>query len=187
MNTVALSRVNLALVGLVSGTVGLLTPSQAIAMMNLVNATPGSGTGAGNLNQFYQTQTTLAASATIDYDLYAWGGALDISGTALTMAKIKLLVIQNLGVVAAPVEADSLIIGGKGATSGWTSYFGTNTDTGKILSPASVAATPGTFFLCNLGVGYTVGNSTTNHLLTLTAGSNTGAVTYNIIAFGATS
>jgi hypothetical protein len=186
MTNVSIQKISLGIIGLVSATVGLLTQQQAIQLFNILNPTLGSGTGAGNVNQFFQTQATLAASTSIDYDLYAWGGALDGGGNALTMAKAKLIIVQNLGVVANPVEADVLSIGGKGTTAGWTAGFGTNTDTAKILSPAAVGGQPGTFLLVNFGAGYTVGASTTNHILTLTSGANTGVITYNIFALGST-
>ena len=191
---VAVNNFQVSLSGLVTSSVaGLGVPQLSLQLASLVSLALTNGTGAaGKVNQLYQVQTTLAASASIDYDLYAFGGALDAIGNAYTMATLKLLIFQNLGVLGATVEADYIKLGGKGTTAGWTSFFGTNTDTGKIFAGPATAVnptpTPGTLILVDSGAtGYVVGASTTNHILTLTAGANTGACTYNLIAVGATS
>jgi len=175
----------------VSGPSGLGTIQLPLTLNALIASTLASGAGAaGKVNQLYQTQGTLAASASVDIDLYAFGGALDAAGNAYTMATVKLLIIQVIGATTV-TEADYIKVGGKGTTAGWTSAFGTNTDTLKIFSgpaTASGISAPGTFILWDIGAtGYVVGSSTTNHILTLTAGANTGTVTYNVIVVGATS
>lgn len=175
------------------GLTGSSAASSSIAIPSMVNLSLIAGVaGDGKVNQAIQLTGTLAASASVDIDLYALGGALDAGGTAYTMAIVKALVFQNFGVRGATVEADYIKIGGKGTTAGWTSAFGTNTDTLKIFSgPATTVnptPTPGTVILIDSGAtGYAVGNSTTNHILTLTAGANSGTVTYSLILVGATS
>lgn len=173
---------NIGINGLVSAALGTLGALQfPLALTQLVSAALTNGSAAANkVNQIYISQTTLAASASLDVNLYSYSAGLDPVGNALTMATVKLLIFQNLGVSGAVVEADYIKLGGKGTTAGWTSFFGTNSDTGKILSG-------GTLVLWEPGAtGYVVGTSTTNNILTLTAGANSGACGYNLIVVGAT-
>lgn len=192
MSTSVSASCTLSLQANVTGVSGLSTIQLPLSLLSLIQESMSNGSAAAHkVNQLYQTQATLAASASLDVDLYAYGGALDAAGNAFTMATVKLLIFQNLGVSGAAVEADYIKVGGKGTTAGWTSYFGTNTDTAKIFSGAAGATipnpAPGTLLIYDPGAtGYVVGNSTTNHILTLTAGVNTGACTYNLIVIGAT-
>lgn len=187
------SNINLSFVANALAAIGVATQGQSISLPSLINEQLTSGAGAaGKVNQFYQTQATLAASSTVDIDMYAFGGALDAGGNAFTMATVKVLVVQNLGVAGAVIEADDLFIGGKGTTAAWISPFNANTDKLKIMSgratTAAINPNPGTQLLvCSGATGYVVGASTTNHILTLTTGANTGAITYNIFVLGATS
>ncbi|MDB6022931.1 MAG: hypothetical protein JWQ04_2788 [Pedosphaera sp.] len=192
MSTIVnIQSLSLALNGLVSAA-GPFGPIQfPLSLQSLITDALTNGTGARKVNQAYLVQATLAASASIDYDLYAFGGALDAGQNPYTNATVKLLIFQNLGVPGAVVEADYIKLGGKGTTAGWTSYFGTNTDTVKILSGPATAVnpnpSPGTHLIYDAGsTGYVVGASTTNHILTLTAGANTGACLYNLLVIGAT-
>ena len=179
MTSVVIPQLNIGVIGTVSGVSGLGTIQLPLQLQSLVATSLTSGTGANKVNQLFQTQTTLAASTAIDYDLYAYGAVKDAVGNAYTMATVKLLIIQNIGATI-PLEADTLTIGGKGTTAGWTSAFGTNTDTIKLN-------TGGTFVLFDPGsVGYVVGASTTNHILTLTASASASPLTYNLIVVGAT-
>lgn len=179
--TVNIQNLTLGLNGLVSGGSGLAPIQQPITLNQLIAASLANGSGAANkANQLYVTQATLAASDTLDVNLYSFGGAVDAGGNAYTMTVLKLLIFQNLGVSGAVVEADYIKLGGKGSTAAWTSYLGTNTDTVKVTSG-------GTHLIFNPGAaGYAVGSSTTNNILTLTAGANTGACKYNLIVVGAT-
>lgn len=181
-----------SLVALASAVKGLGTQQEAFTLPQLINLGLISGnTGALKVDQLYQAQGTLAASASVDIDLYAFGGALDAGGNAYTNTIVKLLIFRNFGVAGATVEADYIKLGGKGTTAGWTSWLGTNTDTVKVLSGPATATnptlTPGFLMIGDGGAtGYAVGASTTNHILTLTAGANTGTVAYDIIVVGAT-
>lgn len=139
-----------------------------------------NGTGAGASNQVLALQGTLVGTAHVDIDFYANGSVADAVGNAMTMAVLKMLIIQNLGVISAPaVEADSMTIGGEGSTASLTSLLGTNTD--------SMTLKGGGIFIIggNGAAGYTVGASTTNHKLRI-AGVGANTITYNIIAIGAT-
>lgn len=188
---VSVQNITLAFNGIVSGASGLGVIQLPLQLQSLIAASLANGTGANKANQLYQVAGTLAASASLDVDLYAFGGALDAIGNAFTMLTAKLLIFQNLGVAGAVVEADYIKLGGKGTTAGWTSYLGTNTDTVKVFSgPATTAnpnLNPGTVVIWDGGAtGYPVGASTTNHILTLTAGANTGVVGFNLLVVGAT-
>lgn len=192
MSTTATANIVVSLQANAQAVKGLATQAQPITLPQLVQLGLISGNAAAlKIDQLYQTTGTLAASATADIDLYAFGGALDGGGNALTMATIKLLIFINYGVPGATVEADYIKLGGKGTTAGWTSYFGTNTDTVKIFSGPATSTNPNPnpgFHIIGDGgaTGYAVGASTTNHILTLTAGANTGAVSYGLIVAGAT-
>lgn len=180
MSTQVQATTQLSLNASASSVSGLGTQQLPLNLPSLVFAALTNGSAAANkVNQMYQTTGTLALSTAADIDLYAFGGAKDGGGNAITMATIKFLFFQLVGATV-PVEADYIILGNKAATSGWTSFFQTNTDSGKIY-------TGGAFMLFDPGAtGYVVGSSTTNHLLTLTAGANSGTVTYNLIVIGAT-
>lgn len=157
---------------------GLSTIATPINFPQLVSIPFTTGTNAANLtDQFYQASGTLASTATVDIDLYAFGAVTDGAGNAITLAKLKGLIFILDG-AATPVEADYVILGNKAATSGWTSFFVANTDSGKIYTGGGIALwSPG-------AAAYAVGASTTNHLLKLTAGTNSGTVTYRIFAWG---
>lgn len=177
--TLSITQLQLQVNGQVTTTGGPANPQLPINLPQLINQQFANGGAAANLaNQFYSVTGTLSASGAADIDLYAFGGATDIGGNVYTNAKIKFLFFQLIGVVGTVFEADYVILGNKGTTAGWTSFFGTNTDSGKIYSG-------GAFMLLDPGAtAYAVGSSTTNHLLTLTAGANTGIVTYNLIVIG---
>lgn len=180
----SITQLLIALNGQVTTTGGLANPTLPISFPGLINLVLTNGTNAANkVGPFYSTVGTLAASSTVDIDLYALGGATDIGGNAFTMAKLKFLFFQLIGATV-PVEADYVILGNKGTTAGWAgsgSFFQVNTDSGKIFTGGFVAlGDPG-------ATAYAVGNSTTNHILTLTSGANSGPVTYNFITAGTNS
>jgi hypothetical protein len=139
---------------------------------SLVNTVFAAGTGTGKVNQFWTDVRTLNAT-TEDINIYAPGTGTDAMGNTLTIACVKFLFIANLDTV----EAHTLTVGGKGTTAGWTSWLTANTYTLTI---------PGGSFVC-VGdplVGFTVGASTTNHLLTMTTSNNSN---YMIAIVGSTS
>lgn len=179
MATTVTQNINLSVSGQVLGSGSLVNPGANINFATLINAALTSGTGAGKVNQAFYETITLASGATTTLDLYAWGGAKDAAGNAITMATIKLLIIQVVG-GAIPLETEHIVVGAGGSSAAWTSYFVANTDSATI-------PTGGMFFVYNPGAtGYVVGASTTNHTLLLTAGTTAGPLTINIYAVGAT-
>lgn len=178
-STVKLNSISLAINAALIQASGLTSQGLTLAQA-LVSAQMGNGSGAGLVAQLYQAVFTLATNSNATLDLYAFGGALDAGGNAYTMAQVKILIIQNLGVSGAVVESDILTIGALGTTAGWTSLLTPNT-AGAIIPSG------GTLLFANptANTGLVVGNSTTNHNLKFTSGaSNTGTITYNVIAIG---
>lgn len=169
-------------------TKGLSTISTVVNLPQLISQAFTNGSAAANkTNQFYQARLTQTISGATDIDLYAFGAVTDGAGNAITMATIKLIliVVQGISLGTTPAtftvtETDNLVFGGKGTTAGWTSVFGTNAHTIKI--PAG-----GAFLFYDPGAtGFVVGNSTTNHILTVTAPANSGTLTYDVYVLGAT-
>lgn len=165
---------------------GLSNISTMLNSPQFITHTFQNGSASANkTNQLYQARLTQAASGSTDIDLYAFGAVTDGAGNAVTMATIKDIIIFVRGIDIGGgnftvTETDYLKFGGKGTTAGWTSFFGTNTDTGKVPSGGWMGfGDPG-------ATGYVVGASTTNHILTVTAPSNSGTLTYDIFIVGAT-
>jgi hypothetical protein len=148
-----------------------------------------SGTGLNKVNQVYQFQRVLASGGSALDSISMYNGAItntggtsgnvatavDGCGVALAFANIKLLVIQNLSATA----SDVLSVGNDGTSAAWVSPFGANTHLVKIRGGASLV------LVAPDATGYAVVN-TTNHLLKVLASTAVGAITYNLIAFGAT-
>ncbi len=156
----------------------LTSPSAVIAQLpatiqNLIQFTLASGTGAGKGNQMYLDTRDLN-STTEDINVYAPGVAgLDVFGVAFTIATVKLCIVLN----NSATESQTLVLGNKAATSGWTTFLSPNTATMVVPGGGFVA------FGDSGATGMIVGNSTTNHLLTVT---NSAHFTYTIIIIGAT-
>jgi hypothetical protein len=158
----------------VSASAGLSAQFPLTLPSILANSFATSGTGANKCNQLWFSTRTLASSASEDINVYT-PSTTDAVGNALTIATVKVLLIQNTSLV----ETDYLSVGGKGTTAGWTSFLADNTDIIKILGGSTICAiAPG-------AVGWVVGASTTNHLLTI-LNSGAASVTYNIAIIGAT-
>lgn len=176
-----------------SAVIGLAPQGQTLNLPSLVNLLFSSGNAAAlKIDQFYQVTGTITANnAGVDIDLYALAGALDAGGNAFTMATVKYLAFLNYGVPGATLEADYIMLGGKGSTAGWTSPFNANTDKLKVYSGPATATnptpTPGFVILSTAGAtGMVVGASTTNHILTLsTPAGNSGTCSYSLILAGA--
>lgn len=151
----------------------LFSLSFPIDLPQLIATSFTNGTGALAANQIYIAQRTLTATSTEDINMYDFSGALDPVGNAITMAGIKLLIIQNTATVA----ADTLTIGNKATSAAWTSIFNDNEDRVKIRGGGSL------ILLAPDAAGYAVVNST-NHLLKILNDSASNSVTYNIIAIG---
>lgn len=81
------------------------------------------------------------------------------------------------------IDADTLTLGGDGATSALTSLFGTNAD--KYIIPSGSRNLPGAVLLTSGDGGWTIGASTTNkNIKIVNAGSN--PITFHLIIVGAT-
>jgi hypothetical protein len=149
-----------------------------LAFATLVNQLFTSGAGAAAaVNQAIISARSLTATSNETLDLYAFGAANDVVGNAITLATIKIFIVQN----TAAVEADSITLGQIGSTAQWTSFMSPNT-AGLII--------PGGGCICMFAPGATglvVGASTTNHQLKVVNNSASNTVAYNIIAIGATS
>ena len=134
-----------------------------------------SGTGADQADQLLFMDSTVITSAN-DLDMYNGDGfddkstGLDLFGNAVALAEIVSLLIYN-----SSASAGSLLIGGKGDSTTWTSPFNANSDTVKIFPDGVFAlhSPPATT--------YAVAN-TTNHILTLTASG--GNCTVTAVALG---
>lgn len=155
------------------------SPQDYLYLPQLINVSLASGTGAGQANQLFRTQRTLAGSAVDSVSVYNFafnGGAAgsDPLGEALAMLHVKMIIVQNL----APAESDELQLFGDGTSAAWTSPVGSNTDLVQLYGGASLV------LFDTIGVGYPV-VSPTNHLLKI---HNVGSasVTYNLIVVGTT-
>lgn len=158
-------------------------------------STPTNGQGIGKADQLFATQMTLVNGTPQDIDLYALGGGNDAVGNAFTMANVKLLAIQNLGVDGSAAETDTLSIGGDGTSAAWTSFLGTNASSIIVPGPAVAMPSPGNFnptgtptvaFWAPGDVGWAVGASTTNHKLQFTSNASGHTIRVNIYIVGST-
>jgi hypothetical protein len=146
-----------------------VSPSLSIATV-LAN-----GTGNGAANQIYIDQRTLLPSSGTNINVQTFSGSLNGAiGSALNMARVKMMVIQNLN----GTEANSLTVGGAGAGA-WTPFFNGNTSY-KVSVPGGgnfIAIAPG-------ATGYPVGSSS-GTLLNVANLSSTGTVQFNLYVVGA--
>src|SRR6266850_6451745 len=79
-----------------------------------------NGTGAGQANQIFNDQRTLAGSANESINVVNFNGSLDGVGGAFSMSRIKAIIVQNLHVT----ETNNLQIGGAGAGAITTPFNG---------------------------------------------------------------
>lgn len=180
MSETCTAGVSVAITALITQAAGQGTSNFA-ANLNAALAALQNGTGAANVcNQIYYSQRSLATSTSETIDLYSppLGSGTDAFGNALTIAHVKILIIQNLG-SGTPVEADVLTIGAGGSTAQCTSILTPNTS-GLTLPGLGcvILTTPG-------AIGYLVGSSTTNHTLKI-ANGGAGTTSYNIWIIGST-
>lgn len=171
------ANLNLQLTAAISAVVDALnTRTQNPSFPSLLAQAFANGSAAANkVNQYYMAARTLSGSGSEDLDLYALGAVTDAGGNAYTMATIKAIIIQNTNTT----EANTITIGNKAATSGWTSMFVANTDSIVIPGGATI------IYISPGATGAVVGASTTNHLLHV-VNNAAGSVTYNIWIIGAT-
>jgi len=123
------------------------------ALPNLFNAQLASGTGAADVaNQLFAAQFTLAASGTLNLNLYTGGGSNDALGNAYTLAKAKLFLLQIAGNLGCYYVA-SATVGTGGGSSGTPYQVG---DTFSLTSTGSGTGTQAVFQVLTLN-GYGVG------------------------------
>lgn len=172
MASTCTGTINLNLQALITAALAITGQTANAQMPVVISQTLAAGTGAGQINQIWATSGTLAASGTLDLDLNA-PGVTDAVGNALTFARVKAIFIQNSNAL----EADSLVVGNKAATSGWTSFISPNT--GQISVPGG-----GFIMTCTPGAtGQTVTSNSVNKFLHL-ANPGGNAIVYNIIILG---
>lgn len=140
------------------------------------------------LDQLGYLSGTLASSASVTIDLYTLGGGNDGLGNAFTIAKCKLIIIQNLGATSGtPLEADTLIVGAAGS-SPWIAALNS---TGTITLPGTVSVNSGFGGFVILGApgaaGYAVPSGAGANNLKLLSGASANTIGYAIYAYGATS
>jgi len=170
---------NAQLSALLTNASALDSPQDYLFLPQLIAMSLANGTGAGQANQLFRSQRTLAGAAVDSVSVYNFainGGAAgsDPLGQALALSRVKLLIVQNLSLT----ESNALQLFGDGTSAAWVSPVGTNTDVVNVYGNS-------TFMLFDPGTaGYTV-VSPTNHLLKIhNVGS--GSVTYNLIVVGTT-
>lgn len=135
------------------------------------------GTASGQANKVWASMgRALAGSGTEDIDMYALG-AIDIGagagkdplgGPFANFEMATLLIYNN------PTSVGSLLIGGKGASTAWTSLFNAVNTSVLSLPPSGIA-----LFTAQQSPAWLIAN-TTNYLLKMLASG--GAVTYDIYA-----
>ena len=154
---------------------GSATLGSGVASMT-VTAGPTAftnGTGSGQANQIYWATRTLVASTSEQLDFNGSGGAIlyDPAGNALTMARLKTVVVS-----AAPANTNSVVVGGgSGAVTG---LFGGGTQTGIVVPGATLA------WLCS--PTDTTGYVATTHALQIANSGAGSSVTYTIVVIGTT-
>lgn len=147
---------------LATGTVPLLKTYRTVMQ---------TGTGTGQADRIFHDTRTLAASASEDLDLV--GTLLDAFGTAITMVKLKAIIVS-----AAAANVNNVLVGGVAA------------GVASFLSPAAtgiVTVRPGALFAMCAGqadsVGYAVTATTADLLHIANSGAGT-SVTYDVIVIG---
>lgn len=158
---------------LLTNALDLSTPRDLLDLsFSLASLTTGVGANAGN--QVFHDTRTLASAATENIDMYDYAGALDGLGVALTMARVKVLIIHNKSTTA----SDVLTVGGEGSAAAWNSPFNAS-DTAKMTIRG------GAHFILTApdATGYAVVD-VSNHLFKI-VNDGAGSVTYDIVVIGA--
>ena len=97
-----LTIINFGLVALGSNPNGRTVTKNPIEVAEQIQWS--SGTGANQANASYESETTIAPSATTTFD-FAGGGLEDPFGAAIALTAIKLVYIENTG-------TEAIIVGG---------------------------------------------------------------------------
>lgn len=129
-----------------------------------------SGTATGQADLVFTDSHTLAASATIDYDLA--GSLLSALGTAFTPARIKAIILE------ADAGNTNNVVLGAAASAQFVGPFGATTHTIAVPPGGAIALiAPGT-------TAWPVTATTADLLRVANSGGTTG-VTYKILIVGA--
>lgn len=142
--------------------IGLATVRDGLVLSASLTMT--AGTGASEVNQTYSRESTLADAASETLDLY--GIITDSTRNVVNFARIKAIMIQNMGTVAA------LTVGGA-ASNAWTGPWA-----------STISVRPGGFvlFAATDATAWPVVQSTTDQLKILNAGG--GSSTYKLLIVG---
>lgn len=145
----------------------------AYPLRKYATVTLANGTGAGQADQLWTDQRTIAASGTDDLDLA--GSLTNAFGATVTFARIKSILVT-----AAAGNTNNVLVGGA-ASAQFLSWVGSATD--------KVVVRPGGFFALGAGaadaIGYVVTATTADLLRIANSGAGTG-VTYDISILGCT-
>lgn len=135
---------------------------------NISNAF-ADGTGADQAQKLWTDQRTLTASATEELDLA--GGLTDVFGTALTLTKVKALIIK-----AAAANTNNVIVGGA-ASNAWAAAVGAANDTITVRPGGTLV------LIAPDSTGYAV-TAGTGDLLKIANSAGSTSVTYDIAVLG---
>lgn len=133
------------------------------------------GSGANQASRIYGDSGTLAASASVTYDLYDFEGARDVEGNTFALSKVKALAIRNNA-----TDANSILrVGGEGSGATFNSVNGS--DTVRI---ADVAPGGELILAAPTAAGYQVAD-VSNHLLKLENLNNSASLDFDLVVVGA--
>lgn len=129
------------LVGSIAEAEGIGNSSQALNLQSLLQFAGGSGLG--QIDEFYESTISLAASGTVTLGLNG-GGLTDPFGGAIALLHVKFVLLQVQATVTAGVAAGGIILA-PGATNPCTLMMGGTTPT--------ITVNPGETFLQTNGNG----------------------------------
>ncbi len=130
-----------------------------------------TGTGAGQADKIFSDTRTIAASGSDDLDLA--GTLLDAFGAAITMARVKALIVT-----AAAANVNNVLVGGD-ATNTFLTWVEAEPDAVVLRPGATLALFAGEAD----ATGYAV-TATTGDLLRIRNAAGGSSVTYSIVIIG---
>lgn len=149
------------------------TQTNAFSLPAFLSASFASGTGAGNINQFYTEQKTLAASGTRTLLLSTMSLATDPFGLAYALTNIKGFYLQILGNLGCTyVSAVAVQAGGSSYVAGDTVTVAGGTGTAATLKVITVSGGAITSISVLTPGSYTVNPSTSANAVTGGTGSS---------------
>lgn len=132
------------------------------------------GSGLDQANRVYGDAGSLSATASVNYDLYDFGGATDTEGNTYALSKIRAIGVRNNA-----TEADSILrVGGEGSGAAFNSINGSDAVHIADIPPGGELMIVGPS-----AAGFAVADST-NHLLSLTNQNAAAALAYDIVVVG---